>query len=133
MPVRSGWFALTLYLLPAKFMIPTAPNTATALSLPRLTRNEAQARGLLAQRARSVEVTLGGVAWQLTLEPLTALSGDAGPEEPWWVRGEWAGAPFEIAVPSAAGRAWIRARFPQVDTGALSEPCLLYTSDAADE
>ena len=71
MPVRSGWFALTLYLLPAKFMIPTAPNTATALSLPRLTRNEAQARGLLAQRARSVEVTLGGVAWQLSLEPVS--------------------------------------------------------------
>lgn len=110
----------------------TAPNTATALSLPRLTRNEAQARGLLAQRARSVEVTLGGVAWQLTLEPLGANAGsDTGPEEPWWVRGEWAGAPFEIEMPAAAARSWIRARFPQVDIGALSEPFTAAALEAA--
>ncbi len=75
-------------------------STAIAPSLPRLSRNEAQARTTLAQRAAGLPVRLGGSAWQARLTPLAAI--DLLPEPAYTVRLEWAGAAFALRLPAAA-------------------------------
>jgi type III secretion protein Q len=92
---------------------------AIPLKLPHLTRNEAQARSMLAQRARDCAVPLGGQAWSLTLEPLQAGAATAFGTGDWLVRGDWAGAPFELRLPERACEQWVRARFADVDPPTL--------------
>lgn len=93
------------------------------LLLPRLSRNEAQARTLLAQRAQGVSVLLAEQPWRLSLEPWlagaalsTAQPGD------WLVQAQWAGALFDLRLPASACQAWIAARFPELELPGLAEP-----------
>jgi hypothetical protein len=74
---------------------------------------------------------LGGATWRLTLEPVGTASDLPHGENPWWIQGEWAGAPFDLQVPANAARSWIRGRFPELDVGALAEPFVAAALEAA--
>ena len=93
---------------------------ALPLRISRLTRNEAQARTLLAQRARDCEISLGDAAWRLSIDPLASQDGTALGGDDWRVKAEWAGAPFELRLPALACEQWLRARFPGLDLPALA-------------
>ena len=82
-------------------MTPQPYSSVRPLVLPRLNRNEAQARNLLAQRAQRCAVTLGGQAWTLSLEPWTqgaVMSGALAAD--WLLQWQWAGAPFDLRLPA---------------------------------
>jgi len=98
-----------------------SPNSSTAPLLPRLTRNEAQARNLLAQRAQHRPLDLAGQVWHVSLTPwLPGAPASAPSAGDWLVQAEWAGAPFDIHLPASAGAALVAARFPQTDLPPLS-------------
>lgn len=108
------------------------------LRLPRLTRNEAQARSVLAQRAQGCEVWLGHDAvidgnhdihgpdsddtslWHLSVSPLRSGSTPAMVPGCWRIKAEWAGAPFELDLPGSACELWLAARFPPLDVPSLT-------------
>lgn len=99
-----------------------------ALPLRRFTRNEAQAYTMLAQRALKHTVTIGGSAWRLALEPLTATPASSGTD--WRIDAQWAGAALSVTVPAETGAIWISTRFadlapttlpPAFATAALEE------------
>jgi type III secretion protein Q len=103
----------------------------TPCALPRLHRDEAEARTLLAQRVQRRECLLGDTAWELSIEPLrpgTAAKFDA---TDWLVHAEWAGAPFELHLPAAAADHWLRARFAELDLPALPPPIRSAAFEAA--
>ena len=78
-----------------------SPHATAALQPLRLTRNEAQARTTIAQRAGGLRLRLGTAAWQARLQPVAAASAaDAGPG--YVVRLEWAGAAMALCLPAAA-------------------------------
>ena len=78
-----------------------SPHATAALQPLRLTRNEAQARTTIAQRAGGLPLRLGTAAWQARLQPVAAASAaDAGPG--YVVRLEWAGAAMALCLPAAA-------------------------------
>lgn len=112
-------------------MMPTPSANATALNLQRFSRTEAQARSLLAQRAQGVEITLAGARWQLSLEPSGAAPAPLDGDDLWCVHGEWAGAPFELEIPAPAAGSWIRAKFPDLEVGALDAPFTAAALEAA--
>ncbi|HZY20517.1 MAG TPA: type III secretion system cytoplasmic ring protein SctQ [Ramlibacter sp.] len=97
----------------------TSHPPAEKLRLTRLSRNEAQARSAIAQRARGCRFGWAGRDWELTLVPRS----DVQPPEPahWTVQAQWAGADFALRLPAAAARGWIAARFPSLDAGELSD------------
>lgn len=95
----------------------------SAWSAPqRFTYDEARARTAIAQRARGRKLILDHIEWDCSLEPLAcgALL-DFGASD-WSVRGEWAGAAFELRLPVTAADQWVRARFPSVEFPALPAP-----------
>lgn len=116
----------------------TAATEFRPLSLPRLTRNEAQARSVLAQRAQDCEVWLGHHAgnddihgndggdtddhsiWHLSVSPLRPGSAPALVPGSWRIKAEWAGASFELDLPGSACELWLAARFPPLDVPSLS-------------
>ncbi|SFQ12907.1 type III secretion protein Q [Variovorax sp. OK605] len=78
----------------------SSSGAAVALKPQRLSRNEAQARSALAQRAAGLPFSLGG-AWRATLRP--APRPDALPGlHCWTARVEWAGAVFVLQLPAEA-------------------------------
>ena len=93
------------------------------LVLARLTRNEVQARNLLAQRAQACAVTLGGQAWELSLEPW-AVGAPLSPPSTgdWLAQLQWAGAAFDVRLPASACQSWMAAAFPGLDLPGLPEP-----------
>lgn len=102
-------------------------------SLPRLSANEARARTLIARHGADLQVTLAPLAgadaepaqWRLGFTPGVAealrqsatLSADL----------EWAGARLRLGLPASAADAWLAARLPDVDVGALP-PALVSTA-----
>lgn len=79
----------------------SSPHATAALQPLRLTRNEAQARTTIAQRAAGLPLRLGASAWQARLHPV------AGSAAPWsdpgyLLRLEWAGAAMALRLPAAA-------------------------------
>lgn len=104
------------------------------LVLPRLTRNEAQALSVLAQRASGCNLMLGGGpligegadqgnnhdAWQLTLSPLRCGTGPSPTRDCWRIKGEWAGASFHLDLPGSTCERWLAARFHPLDVPALT-------------
>ena len=96
-----------------------SPSLAPAIRLRprRFTGNEAQARTLIAQRAIDLAMTVAGTEWRLTLEP--ALEAPPVGTDAWRVEAQWAGAPFVLDFPSSVGRAWVAARFPDLDLPSL--------------
>lgn len=93
---------------------------ALPLKMPSLTRNEAEARTLLARRAQRCNVLLGDTHWQLSIAP--APEGDIAPfgDDDWVVHVHWAGARFALRLPSGSADQWLRARFPSLDWTLLS-------------
>ncbi|WZB74533.1 YscQ/HrcQ family type III secretion apparatus protein [Achromobacter insuavis] len=103
------------------------------LSLPRLSGNEARARTLIARHGADLAVTLAPLvgadaeprAVRLGFTPGVAeavrqsatLSADL----------EWAGARLRLGLPASAADAWLAARLPDVDAGALP-PALVSTA-----
>ncbi|MFC7206480.1 type III secretion system cytoplasmic ring protein SctQ [Comamonas endophytica] len=70
-------------------------------ALPQLSRNEAQARTTIAQRAREMPVRCGGTQWLASLRPVIqspwpAVAGDTVADI------EWAGAQLQLQLPEAA-------------------------------
>lgn len=111
------------------------PPLAAALAPPRLTRNEAEGRTLIAQHVRQVGVMLGDTAWTLSLEPL-ARGGPASPDAAfgaadWLVRADWAGAPFELRLPATCADQWLRARFASLALPSLPDPVRAAAFEAA--
>ncbi len=92
----------------------------TPLALPRMTRQEAQARSALAQRVHGNSVNWGEREWRLRLIPLAdaAIVADGGE---WLVEMEWGGAPLEIFVPGAAAQAWVEACYPELAIPSLPD------------
>ncbi|WP_241074281.1 type III secretion system cytoplasmic ring protein SctQ [Achromobacter insuavis] len=102
-------------------------------SLPRLSGNEARARTLIARHGADLAVTLAPLAgadaepaqWRLGFTPGVAealrqsatLSADL----------EWAGARLRLGLPASAADAWLAARLPDVDAGAVP-PALVSTA-----
>lgn len=101
------------------------------LQLPRLSRSEAQARSALAQRVHAMPFSWGGQDWMLTLVPLAVAGAQALSGVDWCVRAQWAGAPFEVAVPSDAAQAWIEGRFPGLDVPRLPDEFVAAALEAA--
>ena len=66
----------------------------------RLTRNEAQARTTIAQRAAGLPLPMGQVLWSARFTPVVHAS--ALPEACHLIRLEWAGAAFALRLPSQA-------------------------------
>ncbi|MCG2598817.1 MAG: type III secretion system cytoplasmic ring protein SctQ [Achromobacter sp.] len=107
--------------------------SSSPLSLPRLSGNEARARTLIARHGADLAVTLAPLAgvdaepaqWRLGFTPGVAealrqaatLSADR----------EWAGARLRLGLPASAADAWLAARLPDVDAGALP-PALVSTA-----
>jgi type III secretion protein Q len=69
----------------------------------RITRNEAQARALVARHARGIALPLPG-GWQADLAPRPFGDEPATPAGTWTLRADWAGARFSIMLPQAAAR-----------------------------
>lgn len=98
---------------PAHLALPLAP--------PRLTRNEAEGRSLIAQHLRQRAFMLGDTAWTLSLEPLARDAAPALGVDDWVVHADWAGAPFELRLHASAAQQWLRARFQALDLPPLPE------------
>ena len=105
----------------------------SSFPLPRLTANEARARSLIAHHGADLRVVLAPpdgeqaepAAWRLGFTPgvpdavrqSATLLADL----------EWAGARLRVGLPPTAARAWLAARFPDLDTGPLP-PALAATA-----
>lgn len=98
------------------------PPLALPLAPPRLTRNEAEGRSLIAQHVQRRELMLGETVWSLSLEPLARDTMTAFGDNDWVVSADWAGAPFELRLAATAAEQWLRARFAPLDLPPLSEP-----------
>lgn len=95
---------------------------ANALGLPRLTRNEADARSLLAQNMQRVGVVLGDDGWELSVEPLARDASIGFGADDCVLRAEWSGAGFELRVPASACDMWLRGKFATDDWPKLPAP-----------
>lgn len=78
-----------------------SPHATAPLQPLRLTRNEAQARTTIAQRAGGLPLRLGTAAWQARLQPVAAAS-PIDPVPGYVVQLEWAGAAMALCLPAAA-------------------------------
>lgn len=76
------------------------PASATPLQPQRLSRNEAQARTTIAQRAAGLPLRLGSTAWRARLVPTTGAAAVPAPSTT--LRFEWAGAQFTLRLPALA-------------------------------
>ncbi len=101
------------------------------LSLVRLTRREALARSALAQRMQAVPLRWDGREWRLTLVPLVQSPVAVSSSDRCFLRLDWGGAPFEIALPATAVQAWVAERFPGLDLPALPPPFAALALEAA--
>lgn len=90
------------------------------LAVPRLTRNEAQARSLIASRARSIEIFDDG-AWSLLLEPAGLTEAPEGLSDAWLIRADWAGARFHLELAAVACYEWLAYRLPGLEVGHLPD------------
>jgi type III secretion protein Q len=113
-------------------MTPQIYSSVRPLVLPRLNRNEAQARNLLAQRAQRCAVTLGGQPWTLNLEPWThgaSMSGALAAD--WLLQWQWAGAPFDLRLPASVCQTWMAAAYPTLDLPDLPEAFVVSALESA--
>lgn len=97
---------------------------------PRLARDVVDARTHLT-RVREVEVTLGGTAWTLSMEPLADAAPTGFGADDWRVLAQWDGARFELRLPATAADAWLHARFPALDLPLLPAPVRSATVELA--
>ena len=100
------------------------------LALPRMSRNEAQARSLIASRSRTLRV-FGNSGWSLTLEPASLACPPPGLEPAWLIHADWSGARFVLEVPDQACVTWINRKLPDLDVVTVPEPLLAAALEAA--
>lgn len=109
-------------------MTASTPIPLSSHPLPRLTGNEARARSLIAHHGADLRVVLAPqegsdaepAAWRLGFTPgvpdairqSATLSADL----------EWAGARLRVGLPPSAAQAWLGARLPGLEAGALAAP-----------
>lgn len=94
----------------------------TAMPWPRLTRNEAQARSLVAQRALACPLELAGQTWLFDVQPWPPGQGASPPAaDDWHLRLSWGGAFFDLWLPSSAAQTWIAAGEPDLDLPTLPD------------
>jgi type III secretion protein Q len=86
------------------------------LSLLRLSRNETQARNLIAQRAQMLEFVLQDQSCVFSLQPQLPDDTLKPPfnHGDWMVQAQWAGAPFDIILPGSTAQSWMSLRFPDL-------------------
>jgi type III secretion protein Q len=89
-----------------------------------LTHEEARARGVVAQRMREVPFEWSGKVWHLTLRPTSEQVPLQACSQEWLLALSWVGLPFELVIPHAGAQNWLRARFPDLDLPAITEPFL---------
>lgn len=107
------------------------PFATASLALPRLTRNEAEARTLLAQNVRGVGVLLGEEAWEFSIEPLARDATIGFGADDCIIRVDWAGAPFELRLPASAADTWLRGTFADEDWPSFPQPVRAAAFEAA--
>lgn len=85
--------------------------TQPFLPLPRLQRNEVQARNLIASRVRDVGMQLQGREWRLSMEPWSPGAAAPVPNgDDWQLLLDWSGAPFELRLPASFGASMLAAQ-----------------------
>lgn len=99
------------------------------LVLPRMSRNEAQARTLIAGRSRALRV-FGNPGWLMTLEPASLACPPPGLDPAWLVHADWSGARFVLEIPDQACVTWLNRKLPGLDVAALPEPLLAAAVEA---
>jgi len=99
-------------------------------ALPRMSRNEAQARSLIASRGRDCPM-LGDGDWRLTLEPASLACPPLGLDAAWQVKADWSGARFVVEVPEQACIAWINHSLPGLEVLQLPDALLGAALEAA--
>lgn len=96
--------------------------TMPTMPWPRLSRNEAQARNLVAQRALACPVELAGQPWTLDVQPWPPGQGASPPAaHDWHLRLSWGGACFDLWLPASAAQIWMSASAPDLDLPTLPE------------
>lgn len=98
------------------------PATGMRYAPPRLTRNEAEARTLLAQHVQRRKFLIGDKTWEISMEALAQGTAVAFGSADWLVRADWGGAPFELRLPAAVADRWLRARFASLELPELPAP-----------
>lgn len=90
--------------------MPAPPSSTTTYASPalHLSRNEAQARTTIAQRAAGLPVSIGQTQWQTRITPLV-YTPDCGAADLYSLRLEWAGAVFTLRVPASAAQQLVSA------------------------
>lgn len=86
-------------------------NAPPALRTLRITRNEAQARAMVARHAQHVALPLPG-GWRAALAPRPFGDEPHPVEGTWLLRCDWAGARFALVLPQGAARALLEATAP---------------------
>ena len=103
--------------------------SATALSVSGLTRNEAQARNTLSQRAFRLPVRLGNGVWHARLIPTMAPL--AFEEAGYTIQVEWSGAQFVLSLPESATEQLVSHLLEGASLNALSAPVIEAVVEAA--
>ncbi|MEY2617680.1 MAG: hypothetical protein RL522_682 [Pseudomonadota bacterium] len=99
---------------------PQAP--VNRLTPPTWQAAQVQARDVLAQRVKGLEVDWGGAIWTLSLTPSRASGSlDVGESE-YCLACTWASIAWDLVLPQAVVQAWLCARFPQIDASEIPEP-----------
>jgi len=99
------------------------------LALPRMSRNEAQARSLIGNRARACPVFVDA-RWVLTLEPASLACPPEDLIGAWQVQADWSGARFVIELPDYACTAWLNQKMPELEVAALPETLVAAAMEA---
>lgn len=94
--------------------------TTPSMPWPRLSRNEAQARTLVAQRALACPVELAGQPWLLDVQPWPPGAASP-PGEHWRLHLSWGGAFFDLWLPASSVQGWMAAVEPELDLPALPD------------
>lgn len=83
---------------------------------------QAQARDVLAQRVRHLDVNWGDRTWALSLTPtLAGGARDIGASE-CCLQCTWASVAWDLVLPQAVVQAWLHARDPRIDVSEIPEP-----------
>lgn len=99
-------------------------------AIPQLSRNEARARSLIANRAIDLSID-GAGGWTLNLEALSRLAEPVEVLNCWHVEVDYSGAQFLLILSDFAGLAWIRHKFPDLDSLSLPDTLLAAVLEAA--
>lgn len=90
------------------------------LAIARMSRNEAQARSLIANRARACPVVVG-TDWSLTLEPASLACPPPALIGAWQIHADWSGARFVVELSDQACIEWLNQKTPELEVARLPD------------